>query len=268
VWPVSLENGLLFAGIVAEAAIIGLLLYRRVWRSFPVFCIYVTWGLISDAGNYAIQRNSAGLSSHAYLITYFTATVVDSVLQFGVLVELAWSVLRPIRSSLSRRALVLIGVVLVAAGAAIWPFAGIHGLAGYPAAWRNLVHVQQTTSILRIVFFLALAGCGQLLSIGWRDRELQIATGLGFYSLISLAVALLRNHQAMGPIYGALNQVVAASYVCSMVYWVFSFSQQEAERKEFTPQMQSFLMAVAGTAKSTRLAIAESATARSRDNRE
>jgi hypothetical protein len=188
-------------------------------------------------------------------------------LQFGVLVELAWSVLRPIRLSLSRRALIPVGLLVVAAGAAIWPFAGIHGLANYSAAWRNLLHVQQTTSILRIVFFLALAGCSQLLSIGWRDREMQIATGLGFYSLISLAVALLRNHQAMGPIYGALNQVVAASYVCSMAYWVFSFAQQEAERREFTPQMQSFLMAVAGSARSTRLTLTKPAT-RDRDNRE
>ena len=176
--------------------------------------------------------------------------------------------LRPIRLSLSRRALVLIVLLLVAAGAAIWPFAGVHGLADYPAAWRNLVHVQQTTSILRILFFLALAGCSQLLSIGWRDRELQIATGLGFYSLVSLAVDMLRKHQAMGPLYGVLNQVVTASYLCSMAYWVFSFSQREAERREFTPQMQSFLMAVAGTAKSTRAAITEPVNARNRDNRE
>ena len=42
--------------------------------------------------------------------------------------------------------------------------------------------LQHTVSILRILFFLVLAGGSQLLSIGWRDRELQVATGLGFYS--------------------------------------------------------------------------------------
>ena len=158
--------------------------------------------------------------------------------------------------------------MIAAVGAAVWPLVGVHGLASYPAAWRNLVDLQQTTSILRILFFLALAGCSQLLSIGWRDRELQIATGLGFYSLVNVAVDIMRQHQGMGPRYGILNQVVAAGYLCSMAYWVFSFAQKEAERREFTPQMQSFLMAVAGSARSTRLALTESAIQRNRDHRE
>jgi hypothetical protein len=263
-----LDNKIFVAGVVVEAVIIGLLLYRRVWRTLPIFCLYVACSLLSDAGNYIIQRYFAGLSSHSYLIAYLAATVVDSVLQFGVLVELAWSILRPLRQSLSIRALLAVVLLILVSGAAIWPFAGVHGLATYSAAWRNLVHVQQTTSILRILFFLVLAGCSQLLSIGWRDRELQVATGLGFYSLISLAVELFRKHQAMGPGFGVLNQIVAASYFCSLLYWAVSFAQQEAARRDFTPQMQSFLLAVAGSAKSTRIALAESAAARVLDRRE
>jgi len=34
---VSLDNILWFAGIVAEAAVVWLLLYKRVWRTLPVF---------------------------------------------------------------------------------------------------------------------------------------------------------------------------------------------------------------------------------------
>jgi hypothetical protein len=52
-----------------------------------------------------------------------------------------------------------------------------------------------------------------------------------------------------------------------MAYWVFSFAQQEAERREFTPQMQSFLMAVAGSARATRLTLTESAAAGNREHR-
>ena len=126
------------------------------------------------------------------------------------------------------------------------------------------MHVQQTASILRILFFLVLAGCSQFLSIGWRDRELQVATGLGFYSLVSLAVEILHSHQAMGPQYALLNQVVVASYLISFAYWIFSFAQKEAKRREFTPQMQSLLLAVAGTARSTRVALMDSAAEKTR----
>jgi hypothetical protein len=49
-----------------------------------------------------------------------------------------------------------------------------------------------------------------------------------------------------------------ASYLCSLLYWVYSFSQREEERQEFTPQMRSFLLAVTGVARSTRVALADS----------
>jgi hypothetical protein len=250
------DNQLWFAGIVAEVAIVALLMYRRVWRTLPVFCILCAWGLISDAGNYIIRQHFAQSYTTAYLIE----TVVDSALEFSVLVELAWSVLRPIRASLTRKTLIVVAVLIVAAGAAVWPFSGIRDLSHFPPVWRNLVHVQQTASFLRVLFFLVLAGCSQLLSIGWRDRELQVATGLGFYSIVSLAVTVLQSHVALGAQYRYLNQLVAVSYVLSIVYWAFSFATKEAARREFTPQMQSFLLAVAGTARTARISLAEPPT--------
>jgi hypothetical protein len=195
-------------------------------------------------------------SPNHYVAAYLGGLVVDSALEFSVLVELAWSVLRPLRASLSRKALGGVAAIILFAGAAIWPFSGIHELGQYPVAWRNLVHLQQTASILRVLFFLLLAGCSQLLSIGWRDREMQVATGLGFYSIVSLAVSILNSHQGMGQQYLYLNQFVVASYVLSLTYWAFSFATKEAPRREFTPQMQSFLLAVAGNARTTRIAMA------------
>jgi len=214
------------------------------------------WGLLSDAGNYIVQQYFA----QSYTTVYFIETIVDSALEFSVLVELAWSVLRPIRASLSRKTLLVVAVLIVAAGVALWPFSGIRDLGHYPPIWRDLVHLQQTTSFLRVLFFMLLAGCSQLLSIGWRDRELQVATGLGFYSIVSMAVTVLQSHQGMGQQYVHLNQFVSASYVLSLAYWAFSFATKEAERREFTPQMQSFLLAMAGTARTTRIALAEPPT--------
>ena len=69
---------------------------------------------------------------------------------------------------------------------------------------------------------------------------------------------------SVGQQYRYLNQLVVASYVCSLLYWVFAFATKEAERREFTPQMQGFLLAVAGTARTTRIALADSADAKSR----
>jgi hypothetical protein len=249
----SLDNALWLVGILIETAVLGLLLYRRVWRTMPVFCVYCAWVLLVNAGLYAAIRFFPGV----YLTAYLVESAIDSALQFGVLVELVWSVLRPLRASLSRRALLVVGGVVLALGAAIWPFAVIPGFYNWSPQWHILIRLEQTTAILRVLFFLVLAGGSQLLSIGWRDRELQVATGLGFYSMVSLAVAMLHTHLTTRVQYGRLNQIEVAGYLCSLLYWVFSFAQQEAERREFSPQMQHLLLAVAGSARSTRMALTD-----------
>jgi apolipoprotein N-acyltransferase len=98
-----------------------------------------------------------------------------------------------------------------------------------------------------------------LLSLGWRDRELQVATGFGFYSLVSLAVATVNTHQATASELSRLYWAVAISFLCSFFYWIFSFAQAETERRGFTPQMQTMLLALAATARVTCASLANGA---------
>jgi hypothetical protein len=251
---VNLDNTLWLASFLTEATVVGLVIYRCVWKTFPVFSLYCTWLVIVDAVAYTVLR----FHPASYFTFYLVTTIVYSALEVGVLVELTWAVLRPLRALLPRGALVVVAGVVLTLGIAIWPFAVIPGFGNYPPKWHLLMHIEQTASILRVVFFLVLAGCSQLLSIGWRDRELQIASGLGFYSLVGLAVAMLHTHLTQESQYRHLNQVEVAGYLCSLMYWSFSFAAREAERREFTPQMQSFLLALAGTARTARVSFMDS----------
>jgi hypothetical protein len=252
------------AGAAAEAVVLLLLLRRRVFSTLPVFCSYVAWSLLSDLGQYAAANYLPKDSFTIYLI----GLAIDSLFQFGVLIELSQSILRPMAKMLPRWTPLALAVLIAVICAIIWPFANSTGFNHFTKEGLLLVHLQQTFSILRILFFLALAGCSQLLSIGWRDRELQIATGLGFYSMVSLSVSVLHTHQSVGPNYHLMDQIVAASYSCSLLYWAYCFVQQEAERREFTPQMQNFLLAVAGTARTTRITLTDSTAQRKRGGRE
>lgn len=250
----SVENLLWLAGVVGEAVVLAILIYRHAWRTFPFFFLFCVWEAVTDSGIFVVHR----FFFSAYATAYLTQAVIDSALEFAVLVEIAWSVLRPIRNSLPSRTLPMIIVLVIALGAAVWPFSGLHLLADLTPTIRGIVHVQQTAAILRILFFLLLAGFSQLLSIGWRDRELQVVTGLGIFSLVSLLAAMMHTRETSVTQYDHLNQIVIASYLCSLAYWAFSFAQKEAARREFTPQMQSFLLAVAGAARAERSALAES----------
>jgi hypothetical protein len=260
---VSLDNALWFAYIVAEAILIGMIGYKRFWRTFPVFFTYCVWDLSSNITVYLISRSYSPQSTF-YANTYLIQTAIDSFLQLGVLVELTWSLLRPLRASITRVALVPICVLVLIAGAIIWPFASLPGIAHTERVVHTLMQLQQTVTILRVCFFLALAACSQWLSIGWQDRELQVATGLGFYSIVSLCVAVLNTHQTNQFQYQHLNEIVIGSYIFSLLYWLYSFAQQEVARREFTPQMQSFLLTVAGAAHSSRVALTESRSEKAR----
>lgn len=252
----TLDTGFFAAGLVAESATIALLIYKRIYRILPVFSLYLAWSLLSDVSEVELMQH---LPNSALKI-YFIFAIIDSVFQFAVLLELSMAVLRPVRAQLPRWALIVVGIIIAMICGAIWPFVKPVDLKLLTHDSAMLIQLQQTFAVLRILFFLALAGLGQFLSIGWRDRELQIATGLGFYSLVSLSVSVMHAQQALASHaqkvqFHILDLMVVASYVCSLSYWIFSFAQKVPERRAFTPQMQNILLAMAGTARSTRVAM-------------
>lgn len=247
-----MDTGLEIAGIAIEAAFLLLLMRKHAYRLLPIFCAYIGWGLVSDAVMLFLRYR---FPAH-YFQSYVVELSLDSVLQYLVLVELTWSVLRPFRNLLPRGTIVGISLLVVAVGAVAWPFSSVQGMLGFPPQWHFLARLQQTIAILRILIFLALAAGSHVLAIGWRDRELQVATGLGLFSLASLSGSVLHIHQALGPRYHVVDELVAASYLCSLLYWVFSFVHAEAPRREFTPQMNGLLLALATAAGAQRSQVA------------
>lgn len=245
---------------LAEATLIGALVRRHLWRNFPIFLLYVCWGLTEDIGGFIVFRAFRSSYSGWYLAT----EIVGAVLQLGVLVEIGWSILRPVRASLSRRALIPVAFLILAVGTAIWPFAALPNLSGAVGGKHFIAQLQQTISILQIVFFMALIGASQLLSLNWRDRELQIATGFGFVSFTGITAVFLRVHETSWLQYRHLTRVEIGAYICSLTYWVASFFQKEAERRQFTPEMQRILLSMAGAAHATRVALTEPQTSNTR----
>lgn len=246
--------------MLAQAILIGLVLFRRTYKTLPIFSSYLVWSFFSDPIEILLIRHFQG----AGLRIYLASAILDSIFMFCVLIEVSMSVLKPLRAWLPVWMMGAIGLLIAMAGGLSWQLVSFPGL---PGDYQTLGHLQLTVAAVRVLFFLVLAGFSQLLSIGWRDRELQIATGFGFYAIASLFVALLQLHmnQAAGTPelkqqYNLLEAIVAGSYVCSLVYWSVCFAQKAPERREFTPQMQKFLLAVAGNARGTRIAMASSSS--------
>lgn len=254
----TVDTGLWIGGLVAEIALILVLSRIRVYRTLPAFFVFVCWSFFADAVVFALQSWYPSIFSqysHIYFRVYEIQMVIDSAVIFAVLVELTWSVLRPVRNSLPKRSWIGIAALIAVAGLLLWPLAGLTIPPYLTQEGRNFFRLQQTFAILRVVVFLAMAGLSQLLSIGWRNRELQVATGLGFYSIVSLAITVVHTHQNVGPQYHWIDQVGVLSYLGTLSFWVLASATKEAERQKFSPQMENFLLLVGGTAKSSRVAL-------------
>ncbi len=234
----TIDTGMSYVSLLGEFVVLMLILRRSLWRRLPWFAVYIGWTLVSDIGLLAL----GSLPQEQYFRIYTWEMVVDSGLQFAVLTELIWSVLLPVRGSLPKSSRwFLLGIVALA-GAVIWPLAGKTVPPQLTDLGLNAFHLAQTFAILRVVLFLIMACFSQLLSIGWKDRELQIATGMGFFSIVSLLVAVLHTHQMVGGQYHWLDVLVSASYFCTLVYWVWNFAKVDESRREFSDQMREFLV--------------------------
>lgn len=249
-----LDTALVISGILVEVAFAGLLVYRRAYRTLPVFFAYILWGIASDCVMFLLHSWAA---TH-YVALYIGELSIDSALQFGVLVELTWSALRSPRTTLPRGTFLGVVFLFLLLGAAAWPITDSHGFAVLSGISHFMTHLQQEISVLRIAFFLALAATSQLLAIDWRDRELQVATGLGFFSLLSLSGSVLHAHQVLTGHFHAIDQVVSASYLLSLIYWVRCYCRADAPRRQFTPQMEKFIVTLAGEAHAQRVRLADS----------
>ena len=242
--------------IATEVFLLALFVYKAGYRKMPAFFVYACcWGPLSDT---IILFGYKHLSPSLYFNLYIAQLVVDSVLMFAVLVELAWSLLRPIRAQVPRYALLGIAGLIALLGVLLWPIASWSHPDRLNSTGALFFRLQQTTSLMRVCIFLLMAGFSQALSIGWRDRELQIASGMGLYSLVSLGVNVVHTYQAVGASYHWLDLLGASTYLCVLIYWVVCFATKEAERQEFTPQMRSFLLAAAGASRAARIDLQQS----------
>ena len=238
----AFEQLLLYIGIVCEAILAGILWRRKYVRRMPFFSGYMVSAVVIDLSAAFFIHESSTMYFEYFRIEYVT----DAVIQFLVLLELARGVLRPLPNLVGRGAVLLMVAITAAEGALLWHFSVQWVHRPWPADWLFLVRVQLVASLLRILFLLLLGWLIQLLNrhlipIGWGERELQVATGVGFWALVSLGVALALRYPVSVPVYRAIDCMSGVSFFAVVVYWIFSFLRpeqplgtlhQEPDRKE------------------------------------
>jgi hypothetical protein len=244
----ALYSCLSILGLLAELVLLMILLARRQYKSFPIFTFYIAFNFINDVGVgtiIAVTRPQVAQSVALAMLP------LQYLIELGVLLEIAWNVLRPVQTSLPR------GAIKVFLGFIVFALIGGTLLASHVHPTGNKVYdikapMDLTVGLLRMLIFVAIAGFAQVLGIGWKNKVLQLATALSFYSAVDLIVSLAERHNG-GP--DTLEQFRGLAYLFELGFLVWAFTTKEVGRREFSPQMEQFLVTLAGRAKLARTAL-------------
>jgi hypothetical protein len=234
-------------GLVAEVALFVVLIVRRQYKIFPIFTLYILFNLLNDVGVVALI-SIYPIQAHSIA---FGLLPLQYLLELAVLLEITWHVLRPVQASLPRGSIRWFAVSVALAV-----------LCGIFLAWHFnntgdkiqdfKVPLDLTVGLLRMLIFAATAGFAQLLGIGWKNKVLQLATALSFYSAVDLIVSLVSRFSGDTK---ELEGVRLVAFTFELGFLVWAFTTKEVRRREFSPQMEQFLVTLAGRAKLARTAL-------------
>ncbi len=220
----SIDLTLWLAGILMETVLLGLVIWKRAYRSLPVFACYLIWCLLSDAG-----MAVANQFPNAYLPATLVNITVDALLQLAILAELGREVVRHNRVSPPSRVVIglLTAVAVVLAGSLNKWTIPTH----LPILDMLYVVLMQLLAILRVVFLLTLVWWSSLQGLRWPTRERRIVTGLGFYIIATLSVAILHTHNMVGMEYHWLDQLLVGAYLWTLSYWILATTTNVADTR-------------------------------------
>ena len=257
----AVDQAFWFASLGGEILLSGLLFYRRRYTVFPFF---LAWILATILAEVPIVWTLQHYSIEAYRQTYIITTVLDFALQLGVLVEIAHRVLKPGQKWMPKplRFSLLAGMVIAFLATTIWTLSSRGHSETFALTSAHLLQVTFLFAFLRLLLFALIAGFSQMLGITWRNHVIRLASGLAFYSAVSLVTQLTISHLSASNQdsylrdFHLLVHTQTIGYLLALAFWVWSFVQKDAPRREFTPQMERFLVTITQTARRSRVGFA------------
>ena len=251
-----LDEILWAASLIGQVLLLGVLLWRQIYRTFPILTAFIAYSILSDPLLFVAHE-------HVSTAVYFRLFLVDSfsqdLFELGILYEVAVAVVRPVKQSLPKASFPIFLGLLLAGTVLTFSLSSYAKPEQLSVLGEWFIRVNFTSAILRLVIFSIIVLFAQMLGIGWRNHVLQLATGFAFYSIVTLVIEM--GHHFFGVTgnknqYHALEQARIAGWIFTTGYWSYSLLRQEASRKEFSPQMVKFLVSISEIARRDKTALA------------
>jgi hypothetical protein len=230
-WAVSfLENlGLLFV-----------LWYRRLGKSFPFFTALAMLCVIRTIVLYFVLRHG---TKQSYFYTYWSLAIVDTMLQLGIVYEIASRVFRPV----GVWARDVRGSFIWMLGLSVTVALGLSWLASPPArTWAQSFVTKGTLFAAALIseLFVLMMALSISARLPWKTHVAKIAQGLGAYSLVSLLIETGHSYFGVGgevQTFVFLSRIRIAAYLSCVAYWTVMLWREEQPSREMTQEMRERL---------------------------
>ncbi len=230
-------------GLLEHLLLLLVLLKRHLARELPIFTAFVANNILRTLVLYGTHRFGSPV---AYFYTYWGLALLDTLLQIGVVFELASQVLRPLGSwpaDLRRRTLWLPVSCILAALMLTW-------LAAPPThSLQQLIVIRGAffSSALMSELFLCISALAVSMGLPWKTPVARIAQGLGVFAILNILFDGLDSLYGVGSglqTYNLLAHLRIASYTVCVGYWIVMLARKAPQPKELSEAMRRQLYAL------------------------
>jgi uncharacterized membrane protein YsdA (DUF1294 family) len=229
------------AGFLLNITLMVILWYRHRAKSFPFFTALITLAIVKTIVLYLVQKHG---TRDSYFYTYWSLTMVDTILQLCVVYEVAGRVFRPLDVWAPDLRNSFVWLVGLSAAVAL----GVTSLASPPArTWMQSFVTKGNffAEALLSELFVAMMGVSVTAGFRWKTHVAAIAQGMGAYSLITALIEAGHAYFGVGremPAFVVLSQVRMTAYLGCIVYWIFNLSYDEQPARTMTGKMREQIL--------------------------
>jgi len=197
---------------VAEVSLAGIMYWRKLHRQFPIFFAYILFQVVQFAILFPIYRWG---SSTNYFYAYWISAIICWIFGFKIVHEVFSDVFRPFPAVQS------VGMVMFRWAAPVTGlllFMLLTSPGESDALWGGLIAVARSVRFTQCALILFLLMSSRSLGVSWRQQNIGIALGYGWFAGVELlAFPLLSGgttHQTN------LNLLNIVAYSLTLIVWI------------------------------------------------
>jgi hypothetical protein len=236
----KLDNILWATTFVGHVALFAVLIFRGRWRMFPIFTTLIGTAALRTMVLYWIYRHG---SHSLYARVYWSAAVLDFVLQIALVVEMTRIVLRPTGTWVrdARKLFLLLGGAGLCVAALLAWGVSPPGL-NAKDVWEVRGSLFASLVTCELVIFMAFSATR--LGLGWRNHVMALAQGLGLWLLVAVAVDGIQSYLGAAQSFATLDHLRISVYCVALGYWIVQFWRPEPARSPISAELQKHILAL------------------------